>query len=79
MMQKNLSAYDVNGINLLAYRSNECEPFLFAQEVTKNVDTKVIVAGSVDNVARFKEISAINPWAFMMGGVLLNGTSRVIL
>ena len=70
---KNLCAVGVSGINLLAYRSNECEPLLLAQEVIKKVDSKVIVAGSVDSVARLKEINAINPWAFTMGGALLNG------
>lgn len=69
---KRLCAYGVSGINLLAYRSNECTPFVLAQELVKQVDSNVIVAGSIDSVDRLKEINIINPWAFTMGGALLN-------
>ncbi len=68
-----LCAKGVNGVNLLAYRNNECSPFDLAQEIVKQVDTKVIVAGSINSVARLKEINAINPWAFTMGGALFHG------
>lgn len=67
-----LCAKGVNGINLLAYRNNECKPFELAQELVKHVDTRVIVAGSIDSVDRLKEINTINPWAFTMGGALLH-------
>lgn len=63
----------VQGVDLLAYRYLG-NPIELAQKLNSHVDTKIILAGSVNSYTRLKEVNNIDPWAFTIGGALFNGS-----
>ncbi|MBP5718941.1 MAG: hypothetical protein J6X53_08220 [Abditibacteriota bacterium] len=55
------------GVDLLGYRYTGAAPVLI-REVVSGLRAPVCVAGSVDSVQKLKEIKAIAPWSFTIGG-----------
>ena len=55
------------GVDLLGYRYTVAAPELI-REVVSALRAPVCVAGSVDSVQKLKEIKAIAPWSFTIGG-----------
>jgi hypothetical protein len=63
----------VDGINLLAFRHTTLSGMDVLRGVLANVSLPVIVAGSIDSVARVREVSDSGAWAFTIGGAVLDG------
>jgi hypothetical protein len=63
----------VDGINLLAFRHTTLAGMDVLRGVLANVSLPVIVAGSIDSVARVREVAASGAWAFTIGGAVLDG------
>lgn len=61
----------VNGINLLAYRYDGDVPGLVAA-VSRAVDLPLICAGSVDSLARVRELAGLGVWGFTVGTAVLD-------
>ena len=55
------------GVDLLGYRYTGAAPELI-RAVVSGLRAPVCVAGSVDSVEKLKEIKAIAPWSFTIGG-----------
>ena len=62
----------VDGINLLAYRYDGDVPAL-VRAVSEATSLPVIAAGSVDSVARIRELDDLGVWAFTIGTAALDG------
>lgn len=63
----------VDGINLLAFRHTTLNGMDVLRGVLAEVSLPVIVAGSIDSVARVHEVSESGAWAFTIGGGVLDG------
>ncbi len=61
----------VDGINLLAYRYDGDVPKLM-RSVVSAVKIPVIVAGSIDSVARIHEVGECGAWGFTIGGAIFD-------
>lgn len=55
------------GIDLLAYRYEDGDPFLLAQKMLKSLDLPLVIAGSIDSYTRLDEIKKLNPQFFTIG------------
>jgi hypothetical protein len=62
----------VDGINLLAYRYDGDVPAL-VRAVSEATSLPIIAAGSVDSVARIRELDDLGVWAFTIGTAALDG------
>lgn len=60
----------IEGINLLLYRYNGDTNILLNKVVT-SLNIPIIVAGSVDNFQKIKQLKEKNIWAFTIGGAIL--------
>ena len=65
-------AAGVDGINLLAYRYDGDVPAL-VRAVAEATSLPLIAAGSVDSVARIRELDDLGVWAFTIGTAALDG------
>ena len=65
-------AAGVDGINLLAYRYDGDVPAL-VRAVSEATSLPIIAAGSVDSVARIRELDDLGVWAFTIGTAALDG------
>jgi hypothetical protein len=65
-------AAGVDGINLLAYRYDGDVPAL-VRAVSEATSLPLIAAGSVDSVARIRELDDLGVWAFTIGTAALDG------
>jgi hypothetical protein len=65
-------AAGVDGINLLAYRYDGDVPAL-VRAVSEASSLPIIAAGSVDSVARIRELDDLGVWAFTIGTAALDG------
>lgn len=65
---ENLLNKGVHGIDLLAFRHNNGEEL--ARAYCKAIDKPVVIAGSINSLARIDFINEISPWAFTMGSAL---------
>jgi hypothetical protein len=61
----------VDGINLLGYRYDGDVPKLM-KSVVSAVRIPVIVAGSIDSVARIREVGDCGAWGFTIGGAIFD-------
>jgi hypothetical protein len=72
--------HGVSGVNLLLYRYNGNQIKLLS--ATKNLKTRIIVAGNVTNFEQIEELKHNSIWAFTIGGAILekrfveNGTTQ---
>ncbi|HVO53285.1 MAG TPA: hypothetical protein VMT37_02625 [Solirubrobacterales bacterium] len=62
----------VDGINLLAYRHIELDGTELTREVCEKASLPVIVAGSIDSLARVRAVSGAGAWAFTIGRAALD-------
>lgn len=60
----------VDGIDILAFRHKEGAKL--AEAFCKEVDGRVVIAGSIDSEERIAFVNQINPWGFTMGSALFN-------
>jgi hypothetical protein len=73
-------AKGIKGFDLLAYRHAQGEEL--AEVFCKRIPVPVVIAGSINSIARLEKMSSINPWGFTMGSALFdkdfdpNGTFR---
>lgn len=71
----------VDGFDLLAYR-HVGDGERLAQEFVREIKAPVIIAGSIDSIARLNRMKEIDPWGFTIGGAFFdkkfvpNGTFR---
>lgn len=65
-------AAGVDGINLLAYRYDGDVPAL-VRAVSEATSLPIIAAGSVDSIARIRELDDLGVWAFTIGTAALDG------
>jgi hypothetical protein len=66
-----------DGVDLVAYRYVDGDPIELAGRVAKHVGSdRLIVAGSINSVARMQRMREVGPFAYTMGGVLFEGTLK---
>ncbi|NPV54797.1 MAG: hypothetical protein HPY71_14995 [Firmicutes bacterium] len=63
---KRIATYGVDGFDLLAYRYVG-DPEELTREFIAEVNTKVIMAGSIASFDRLDRVKELNPWAFTIG------------
>lgn len=64
----------VHGLDLLAYRfSGDGDPVELTKRVVEAVNVPVIVAGSIDSVARIHAMIDTGAWGFTVGSALFQG------
>ena len=68
---RRINELGVDGINLLAYRYDGDVPTLITA-VSTAVDLPLICAGSVDSVARVRELMGLGVWGFTIGTAVLD-------
>jgi putative N-acetylmannosamine-6-phosphate epimerase len=68
---KEAEKHGVSGINLLLYRYSENQKELLA--ATKELQTRLIVAGNVADFEQIKELKRNGIWGFTIGGAVLEG------
>lgn len=71
---KKLKQLGVDGVDLVAYRSQNADPINLAKEVIQSVGNEnVIIAGSINSLERVQLMNEIGPFAYTMGGALFEG------
>jgi len=66
---KKLEEKGVSGFDLLAYRYTGNAEIL-AENCVENMDSDVVMAGSIDTKERIEKVNEINPWGYTMGSAL---------
>jgi len=67
---KSMISKGIKGFDLLAYRHANGEKL--AEEFCREIPVPVVIAGSINSLARLSKMSSINPWAFTMGSALFD-------
>lgn len=62
----------VDGINLLAYRHQTIDGAELTTAVLADVELPVIVAGSIDSIARIEAVTGAGAWGFTIGAAALD-------
>ncbi|HXE46287.1 MAG TPA: hypothetical protein VN635_13980 [Conexibacter sp.] len=62
----------VDGINLLAYRHQTLDGTDVTAAVVSRVELPVIVAGSIDSIARIETVTGAGAWGFTIGAAALD-------
>jgi len=70
---RKLESLGVYGLDLVAYRYIEGDPINLARQVVCGVKNHVILAGSISDEERIRNVRDINPFAFTMGSALFDG------
>ncbi|MED3724863.1 hypothetical protein [Priestia filamentosa] len=64
----------VDGVDLVAYRSQNVDPIELAKKVIQTVGNEnVIIAGSINSLERMQLMNEVGPLAYTMGGALFEG------
>ena len=67
-----LACDGVEGICLSVYRYQDGDPEEMAMEFLKNVDSPMIITGSIGNDERLEFVKNLKPWGFTIGSALFD-------
>ena len=62
----------MEGICLSVYRYQDGDPEEMAMEFLKNVDSPMIITGSIGNDERLEFVKNLKPWGFTIGSALFD-------
>lgn len=69
---RRIEEFEVDGINLLAYRYDGDVPAM-VRSVSESTSIPILAAGSVDSLDRVRELGGLGVWAFTVGTAALDG------